>query len=298
MINGLNKISMLLAASENLHFDEGRWHPAPAPEEALAPPKKRVRFADVQNLPERPDSLSNGAGTMPQRADPAHRRPLPRPPEQGIFYTELNAWVRTAPADELMSRQAAATQLANAFRCKAPVLNLSNLNLTSLPVGMWKMRSLEHLYLDGNCLTSLPALPLGLITLRVQSNELTALPDLSKELVMLSAQDNNLLHCPRISEKLEYLAIHGNAHIDIPTFILDSGLNLLHDMERIENRVSEVRYWQQCDPGLSINAHRQAAFSHWQSCRQQPATLAHTTPQLIVNAHAEICGVLYPPPRA
>jgi Leucine-rich repeat (LRR) protein len=81
-------------------------------------------------------------------------------------------------------------------------LNLSNLNLTSLPR---LPGNLKELYCDNNKLTSLPRLPDSLTYLYCSDNELTSLPTLPDGLKYLNCEYNKLTTVPKLPNSLKEL---------------------------------------------------------------------------------------------
>lgn len=80
--------------------------------------------------------------------------------------------------------------------------------------------TLAHLWCNGNTfkepLTELPALPLGLITLRCHENKLTKLPELPPRLTTLICYDNKLTELPSLPHTLVCLTCNGNQLKKLP----------------------------------------------------------------------------------
>ncbi|QZA59211.1 NEL-type E3 ubiquitin ligase domain-containing protein [Candidatus Rhabdochlamydia porcellionis] len=99
-----------------------------------------------------------------------------------ILTTILEEWQKEAPSEE--NRKEAANRILDFFHCKGkPLLNLSYLNLSSLPNVFGHLSELEELNLNGNRLTTLLDAAIDLTALKlkiihINNKTLTTLSDL------------------------------------------------------------------------------------------------------------------------
>ncbi|EHH3981693.1 T3SS effector E3 ubiquitin-protein ligase IpaH7.8, partial [Shigella boydii] len=143
----------------------------------------------------------------------------------------LTEWEKnSSPGEE---RGIAFNRLSQCFQNQEAVLNLSDLNLTSLPelpnhisaliVENNKLTSLpklpaflKELNADNNRLSVIPELPESLTTLSVRSNQLENLPVLPNHLTSLFVENNRLYNLPALPEKLKFLHVYYNRLTTLP----------------------------------------------------------------------------------
>ncbi|WGO84296.1 TcdA/TcdB pore-forming domain-containing protein [Arsenophonus apicola] len=126
-------------------------------------------------------------------------------------------WVRQAPAKGMDDRRTAFHRLVDGLRLQEQFLDLSNLNLTSLPD--YLPDNLLSLKVNGNQLTSLPAhLPATIEMLYAYNNQLISLPDtLPKGLIQLDVSHNRLTELAnKLPATLASLDISYNQLIRLP----------------------------------------------------------------------------------
>ncbi|XBS71416.1 hypothetical protein ABK905_11055 [Acerihabitans sp. KWT182] len=115
---------------------------------------------------------------------------------RNVFMLKLDTWVKQAPDGASEQRDIAAARARDCYDRGATSLNLSSLNLSSLPEKL--PPDLLRLKANGNALTSLPdTLPSGLELLDVENNPLVSLSStLPAGLKVLHAGDTELAFLP------------------------------------------------------------------------------------------------------
>ncbi|MET4860603.1 NEL-type E3 ubiquitin ligase domain-containing protein [Morganella morganii] len=135
-----------------------------------------------------------------------------------------SAWENAAPAGEAPGRADAIQRMRDCLHNDGTELNLSNLELTSLPD--YLPAGLQELRCDGNQLTVLPALPAGLQKLTCSETPLTCLPsELPAGLQKLSCNYNQLTSLPPLPTGLQKLGCYHNQLTRLPP--LPTGLQEL-----------------------------------------------------------------------
>jgi len=163
----------------------------------------------------------DGNGVQPVEQEYVYRAHQPsalmeRLAPKQLFKKELARWLCCASASEGSGRQVAAERIADAFKNHASALQLSGLRLKSLPECLHRLKTVQQLHLDNNCLTKLPALPKKLSLLCANRNQLRTLPELPAELVNLEVCDNQLHRLPPLPENLAALGVTHNYLTDLP----------------------------------------------------------------------------------
>ena len=120
----------------------------------------------------------------------------------------LDEWVQAEPG-QATARQQAATLIQRCRSEKQPKLDLSGLELDTLPDCLDRL-ALRELNVTDCRLQVLPRLPPTLTALTVRQNNLTGLPPLPAGLVKLDATANQLPRLQSLPARLEYLALGGN----------------------------------------------------------------------------------------
>jgi Leucine-rich repeat (LRR) protein len=93
-------------------------------------------------------------------------------------------------------------------------------NITYLP-DLSRFTKLKYLSCYNNQLTSLPTLPLNLVTLHCSNNQLTSLPTLPINLQYLYCYSNQLTSLPCLPLNLQYLYCYNNQLTSLPTLPLN-----------------------------------------------------------------------------
>lgn len=123
------------------------------------------------------------------------------------------AWEREAPSKECADRSEAIRRLRKCVNEASPTVDLSNLNLTTLPMLPTHLTILD---LSKNKLSELPTLPAGLKVLNLFNNKLLSLPTLPSALQELNAEMNRLVELPTLPVNLEVLNIQQNQVQELP----------------------------------------------------------------------------------
>ncbi|EJK0342883.1 T3SS effector E3 ubiquitin-protein ligase IpaH7.8, partial [Shigella sonnei] len=114
----------------------------------------------------------------------------------------LTEWEKnSSPGEE---RGIAFNRLSQCFQNQEAVLNLSDLNLTSLPE---LPKHISALIVENNKLTSLPKLPAFLKELNADNNRLSVIPELPESLTTLSVRSNQLENLPVLPNHLTSLFV-------------------------------------------------------------------------------------------
>jgi Leucine-rich repeat (LRR) protein len=155
--------------------------------------------------------------------------------------TTLENWINEAPEKEIKARVSARREILNAYMKQKAVLDLGDLELTTLPRGVLNyLTELSVIKLECNKLTMLPAdLFSGLTELKainLSNNKLTMLPaDLFNGLPKLKAinlSNNQLTMLPdKIFKGLisvKRLSLHNNQLTKVPQGIYDDLIDLLY----------------------------------------------------------------------
>ncbi|ELC3720506.1 E3 ubiquitin--protein ligase [Salmonella enterica] len=130
------------------------------------------------------------------------------------YYAVWSAWQRAAPEGEARGRAAAVKKMRDCLKNGNPVLCLERAGLTTLPDHL--PPHITILFIPGNNLTSLPALPSGLRELSVSYNQLTSLPPLPSGLWKLSVFNNQLASLPPLPSGLQTLWAYHNQLPSLP----------------------------------------------------------------------------------
>ncbi|EJC5332963.1 E3 ubiquitin--protein ligase [Salmonella enterica] len=130
------------------------------------------------------------------------------------YYAVWSAWQRAAPEGEARGRAAAVKKMRDCLKNGNPVLCLERAGLTTLPDHL--PPHITILFIPGNNLTSLPALPSGLRELSVSYNQLTSLPPLPSGLWKLSVFNNQLASLPALPSGLQTLWAYRNQLPSLP----------------------------------------------------------------------------------
>ncbi|EAS8985008.1 E3 ubiquitin--protein ligase [Salmonella enterica] len=130
------------------------------------------------------------------------------------YYAVWSAWQRAAPEGEARGRAAAVKKMRDCLKNGNPVLCLERAGLTTLPDHL--PPHITILFIPGNNLTSLPALPSGLRELSVSYNQLTSLPPLPSGLWKLSVFNNQLASLPPLPSGLQTLWAYRNQLPSLP----------------------------------------------------------------------------------
>ncbi|MES2832702.1 MAG: NEL-type E3 ubiquitin ligase domain-containing protein [Pseudomonadota bacterium] len=182
----------------------------------------------------------------PQHAYSAHASSLfaGRFAPKRLFEKELARWLNgvstasrssSTSAGEDANRQEAANRIVSAYKNQSRALQLSGLNLKSLPNCLSQLKNLEYLYVDNNCLTRLPALPKNLRVLQADHNQLATLPRLPAGLNILFLIGNQLRSLPQLPENLSNIWVSQNFLTSLPP-LPDS----LIELEVHGNRLSRL----------------------------------------------------------
>ncbi|EAZ2785264.1 E3 ubiquitin--protein ligase [Salmonella enterica] len=130
------------------------------------------------------------------------------------YYAVWSAWQRAAPEGEARGRAAAVKKMRDCLKNGNPVLYVGRVGLTTLPDHL--PPHITTLFIPGNNLTSLPALPSGLRELSVSYNQLTSLPPLPSGLWKLSVFNNQLASLPALPSGLQTLWAYRNQLPSLP----------------------------------------------------------------------------------
>ena len=160
-------------------------------------------------------------------------RPRYSPPTNGLA-DELRAWIQSSPPAEESSRRIAGIKIEDAHRMGALVLNLAELDLSSLPhlVELGTIRrldisknalrvmrrlppNLEELVATSSQIDRLPDLPTSLLTLKVANNWLTELPPLPSGLKTMDLSNNRLRRMPVPPASLRALNVSNNSLVSL-----------------------------------------------------------------------------------
>ncbi|EBA9645446.1 E3 ubiquitin--protein ligase [Salmonella enterica] len=143
------------------------------------------------------------------------RLPATTAPQTAAEYDAVwSAWQRAAPEGEARGRAAAVKKMRDCLKNGNPVLCLERAGLTTLPDHL--PPHITILFILGNNLTSLPALPSGLRELSVSYNQLTSLPPLPSGLWKLSVFNNQLASLPPLPSGLQTLWAYHNQLPSLP----------------------------------------------------------------------------------
>ncbi|EAY2064798.1 E3 ubiquitin--protein ligase [Salmonella enterica] len=143
------------------------------------------------------------------------RLPATTAPQTAAEYDAVwSAWQRAAPEGEARGRAAAVKKMRDCLKNGNPVLCLERAGLTTLPDHL--PPHITILFIPGNNLTSLPALPSGLRELSVSYNQLTSLPPLPSGLWKLSVFNNQLASLPPLPSGLQTLWAYRNQLPSLP----------------------------------------------------------------------------------
>lgn len=133
------------------------------------------------------------------------------------YFSIWETWRKNAQPEEHEARDVAVARLQDCFNRKAMELNLSGINLSSLP----KLpHHIENLRVDHNQLTELIELPASLKTLHATHNLLKALPALPDTLEELYVDHNQLKVLSEIPASLNVLCAEANPLTHLPTLPL------------------------------------------------------------------------------
>ncbi|ENH4882194.1 E3 ubiquitin--protein ligase [Salmonella enterica] len=150
-----------------------------------------------------------------ERASGTSRLPATTAPQTAAeYYAVWSAWQRAAPEGEARGRAAAVKKMRDCLKNGNPVLCLERAGLTTLPDHL--PPHITILFIPGNNLTSLPALPSGLRELSVSYNQLTSLPPLPSGLWKLSVFNNQLASLPPLPSGLQTLWAYRNQLPSLP----------------------------------------------------------------------------------
>ncbi|EFV4427044.1 E3 ubiquitin--protein ligase [Salmonella enterica] len=159
------------------------------------------------------------------------------------YYAVWSAWQRAAPEGEARGRAAAVKKMRDCLKNGNPVLYVGRVGLTTLPDHL--PPHITTLFIPGNNLTSLPALPSGLRELSVSYNQLTSLPPLPSGLWKLSVFNNQLASLPPLPSGLQTLWAYRNQLPSLPA--LPPGLrdlsvshNLLPSLPELPSGLQEL----------------------------------------------------------
>ncbi|ENQ6793061.1 E3 ubiquitin--protein ligase [Salmonella enterica] len=130
------------------------------------------------------------------------------------YYAVWSAWQRAAPEGEARGRAAAVKKMRDCLKNGNPVLYVGRVGLTTLPDHL--PPHITTLFIPGNNLTSLPALPSGLRELSVSYNQLTSLPPLPSGLWKLSVFNNQLASLAPLPSGLQTLWAYRNQLPSLP----------------------------------------------------------------------------------
>ncbi|EIS0094877.1 SPI-2 type III secretion system effector E3 ubiquitin transferase SspH2 [Salmonella enterica] len=125
-----------------------------------------------------------------------------------------SAWRRAAPAEESRGRAAVVQKMRACLNNGNAVLNVGESGLTTLPDCL--PAHITTLVIPDNNLTSLPALPPGLLELSIFSNPLTHLPALPSGLCKLWIFGNQLTSLPVLPSGLQELSVSDNQLASLP----------------------------------------------------------------------------------
>ncbi|ECO2985613.1 E3 ubiquitin--protein ligase [Salmonella enterica subsp. enterica] len=123
-------------------------------------------------------------------------------------------WKRAAPEGESRGRAEAVKRMRACLKKGNSVLYVGRVGLTTLPDLL--PPNITTLFIPGNTLTRLPALPLGLRELSVSYNQLTSLPPLPPGLCKLSVFNNQLASLPALPSGLQILWAYRNRLTRLP----------------------------------------------------------------------------------
>ncbi|EDW8109094.1 E3 ubiquitin--protein ligase [Salmonella enterica] len=141
--------------------------------------------------------------------------PATTAPQTAAEYDAVwSAWQRAAPEGEARGRAAAVKKMRDCLKNGNPVLYVGRVGLTTLPDHL--PPHITTLFIPGNNLTSLPALPSGLRELSVSYNQLTSLPPLPSGLWKLSVFNNQLASLPPLPSGLQTLWAYRNQLPSLP----------------------------------------------------------------------------------
>ncbi|EDQ4519375.1 E3 ubiquitin--protein ligase [Salmonella enterica subsp. enterica] len=130
------------------------------------------------------------------------------------YYAAWSEWKRAAPEGESRGRAEAVKRMRACLKKGNSVLYVGRVGLTTLPDLL--PPNITTLFIPGNSLTRLPALPLGLRELSVSYNQLTSLPPLPPGLCKLSVFNNQLASLPPLPSGLQILWAYRNRLTSLP----------------------------------------------------------------------------------
>ncbi|EGA9863561.1 E3 ubiquitin--protein ligase [Salmonella enterica] len=145
------------------------------------------------------------------------------------YYAVWSAWQRAAPEGEARGRAAAVKKMRDCLKNGNPVLYVGRVGLTTLPDHL--PPHITTLFIPGNNLTSLPALPSGLQTLWAYRNQLPSLPALPPGLRDLSVSHNQLASLPELPSELRALRVSHNQLASLPESITGLSSEATVDLE-------------------------------------------------------------------
>ena len=154
-----------------------------------------------------------------------------------IFFEQIDKWVSEAQpelASDIEYREVAAERMKKAYLSQSESLDLSNLNLRTLPDAIGNLGNLKKLILNGNRLSTLPETMWDLDDLQklsLENNELRAVPDVVCSLINLqelNLSDNALTVLPHTVGQLNYLQklVVSNNQLSALPEMMDSLINL------------------------------------------------------------------------
>lgn len=218
--------------------------------------------------------------------------PEPLSPEK---YDEIwSAWAQHAVPGRMEQRDVALASLRDCLERKTHTLDLSRLNLSSLPAAL--PDHIEVLNIYENELEHLPAhLPPSLSSLSVSDNNLVELPaTLPANLTWLSASSNLLASLPpRLPERLVNLNLYNNMLQSLPDHLpanltrLDLNDNqLIHLPDNLPDTIQDLRV---ADNMLMALPQRFPAALNYLDIRHN---LVNAFPPAMINlpAHARVCA--------
>ncbi len=148
-----------------------------------------------------------------------------------------------AEGEDAPGQAEARKRIEQARREGSPILDLRDLQLTSVPEALWQLTTLQWLELSGNQLTSVPEALGQLIALQrldLSRNQLTSVPAALGQLTALQGLNLSGNKLTSVPEALGHLAeagtlrelfLHGNETLGIPPEILGPDLDQVYSME-------------------------------------------------------------------
>ncbi|EKT64595.1 NEL-type E3 ubiquitin ligase domain-containing protein [Providencia burhodogranariea] len=158
------------------------------------------------------------------------------------YLKEWTQWKKNAPAEEKSSRKLAVLALQRCLLSKESTLDLSCLNLSSIPI---LPPHITKLNVEMNRLIALSELPDGLTELNCAYNCLIEWPRLPSELKILNCSMNNLVILPDLPDKLEELNCSKTNLLNLPK--LPNGMKILNcymnNLVNIRNLPPSLEYF-------------------------------------------------------